>query len=233
MTWDDLPFWEDIKESTLTIRLNNTSSSCPSRLVMFKALDLTPFDKVKVMWIGQDPYPDPQYATGVAFSIPKDVRGYPPTLNSILREYCTDLRYKRPANGNLEKWCAEGVLLWNVYATCEPWKSLSHEWEEYEKLTAEIIHYLSERGKVVFIFSGRIARQFAELVDEDHNCVIETSHPSPRGSLNSNNPFIGSRIFSRTNEMLVQELGVDPVDWYLEELPTKRNCDSEEKEDCS
>lgn len=222
MTWDDLDFWGSELEDTLAVKLKETPHS-PKIENMFNALDLTPFDKVKVMWVGQDPYPDPQYATGVAFSIPKDVRGYPPTLTSIIREYCTDLRYKRPANGNLEKWCEEGVLLWNVYSTCETWKSLSHEWPEYEHLTSEIVSKLSERGNVVFIFSGRIARDFAVLVDHDHNCVIETSHPSPRGSINSNNPFVGSRVFSRANEMLVQELGQEPIDWYLEELPKSRN----------
>lgn len=224
MTWDDLDFWDSEHNKFLDKKLR-TKDVNPCQAKVFKAIDLVPFDKVRVMWVGQDPYPDPQYATGVAFSIPKDVRGYPPTLSSIIREYCTDLRYKRPANGNLEKWCEEGVLLWNVYATCEPWKSLSHMWSEYEHLTSEIISKLSERGNVVFIFSGRIAREFVELVDQDHNCVIETSHPSPRGSLNSDNPFVGSRIFTRANEMLVQELGQEPIDWYLEEVPKKRDED--------
>lgn len=224
-TWDDLDFWSTIQGESLQNKLNvmsETGCICPAKDIVFRALDLTSFDKVKVMWVGQDPYPDPQYATGVAFSIPKDVRGYPPTLSSIIREYCTDLHYKRPAHGNLEDWCEEGVLLWNFLPTCEPWKSLSHDWPEYKLLTEEIVSRLSTRGNVVFIFSGRYARSLVPLVDEDRNCVIETSHPSPRGSLSSKQPFIGSRIFSRTNGMLVQELGVDPVNWYLEEPPKKR-----------
>lgn len=220
-TWDDLPFWESEDYISVNKNLENCSFN-PHRSNLYRAMDLTPFDKVKIVLMGQDPYPDPKYATGVAFSIPSDARCYPPTLQSILREYCTDLHYKRPANGCLERWCKEGVLLWNAFPTCEIWRSKSHDWKEWANLTAEIVKVLSERGNVVFVFTGAVAREFVSLVDTDKNCVIETSHPSPRGSMNSKTPFVGSRVFSRVNECLVQELGVDPVDWYLDEPSTKR-----------
>jgi uracil-DNA glycosylase len=216
--WDDLKFWDSEDWERIQGRLDKGNFN-PKRTNLFKSLDLTPFDTVKCVLMGQDPYPDPKYATGVAFSIPKDVRGYPQTLTSILREYCTDLRLKRPANGNLEHWCREGVLLWNAYPSCEQWKSLSHYWDEWASLTKEIITELNERD-VVFVFMGAKAKEFVPYASKSF--VIETSHPSPRGSINSYHPFYGSRIFSRVNDILVQELGRSPIDWYLSEPKTKR-----------
>lgn len=214
--WDDLKFWDSKAWEDIQPKLVDCN---PSKENLFRALDLTPFDKVKCLIVGQDPYPDPQYATGVAFSIPKDVRGYPPTLTSIIREYCTDLHYNRPAHGCLEHWCKEGVLLWNAYPSCKKWKSLSHYWEEWASLTREIIQELSLRKDVVFVFTGAKAREFVEYAE---GFVIQTSHPSPRGSINSKSPFFGSRIFTKVNDILVQELGVDPIDWYLDEPKVKR-----------
>lgn len=217
--WDDLDFWENEWE-IVRERLGNVPKLSPSIENLFRALYLTPFDKVKCLLMGQDPYPDPVYATGVAFSIPAHMRRYPPTLQAILREYCTDLHYKRPANGCLEVWAKQGVLLWNAIPSCTAWNSLSHLWPEWKVLTTEIVNNLQQKG-IVFVFTGAIAREFAPLVG-DKSCIIETSHPSPRGSMNSKVPFIGSRIFTRVNDLLVQELGLDPIDWYLDEPPTKR-----------
>jgi len=189
----------------------------PDRSVMFRALSLTPEDKVKVAIIGQDPYPNREHATGVAFSIPSTIppREFPPTLRMFLQEYCDDLGYSMPSSGNLESWCRQGVLLWNAIPSLREGQSLSHDWlgHEWDNLTSEIIQRLRTRG-VVFAFLGSIARRFTPAVAEPSEVII-TSHPSPRGSLNSKRPFVGSRLFSTINAKLV-ELGLEPIDWRLD-----------------
>lgn len=210
----------------------------PLRQYLFAALELVEFQNVKVAIFGQDPYPDHKLATGVAFSIPFGVpqEDFPPTLRNILREFCSDLGYPYPDHGNLEAWSTrEGVLLWNVIPSCEEGKSLSHDWSEWSFLTSEIVSELGCKD-VVLVFLGGVARRFTSIVrdttdepdpwelknkgfvkvDREQNAVIlEYSHPSPRGSLNSRTPFIGSRMFSTINDKLVNELGLPPVNWRL------------------
>lgn len=190
---------------------------CPGRHNLFAALRAIPSDDVKVCIIGQDPYPDAKYATGLAFSIPIRFQQteFPPTLRTFLKEYSTDLGLPVPSSGNLDRWTGpeNGVLLWNAVPSCQQGRSLSHDWTEWSYLTGEIIDVLCKKG-VVFALLGQVARRYQPRIDLRNNAVIVTSHPSPRGSVSSKTPFLGSRLFSTINAKLV-DLGLDKVDWQL------------------
>jgi uracil-DNA glycosylase len=198
----------------------------PERKSLFKALAAIPMERVRVAIIGQDPYPDSRMATGFAFSIPSDVpsREFPPTLGNIFDEYERDLHYPRPTNGDLSKWVAQGVLLWNAIPSCRKGSSLSHDWpgREWDYLTREIVRRLSVQS-IVFVFLGSVAQRFASDIEEDSGSeVIITSHPSPRGSLKAKHPFKGSRIFTTINDKLCS-LGMTPIDWRLDDAAGESN----------
>lgn len=224
--WEQMKYWESGDWQAAREKLDNIDGYFnPSRDNLFRALDLTPFESVKVCIVGQDPYPNPSHATGVAFSIPKDLKVYPPTLANILVEYMKDLEVQVPTSGNLEKWCSEGVLLWNATPTCATWKPASHsDWEEWVPLTREIVWSLSARKGVVFAFLGARAREYAKLVDTTqkngtaNNCCLETSHPSPLSASPKKRyavpPFRGSRLFSTINAKL-RSMKKETVDWSL------------------
>lgn len=227
MTWDNLPFWlsEDwlnVQERLDVLRkMADKIPFCPHNYSPFRALDETPLDQTRVAIIAQDPYPNPACATGLAFSVPKDLAYIPPTLRIILQEYSDDLHLPTPAHGDLSSWCGSGgVLLWNALPTCAPFKSMSHDWPEWRRLTDDVIDALCRRGCCV-VLVGRIARQHAETVHYNEllypgeNVLIEVSHPSPRGTGRSANPFVGSRIFSKINAGCVS-LGYPTIDWKLE-----------------
>lgn len=215
--WPELSFWssgecqvveerlDDLKRSGITVN--------PTKDRMFEALKLVPISAVKVCILGQDPYPNPDHATGVAFSVTtKDI---PPTLQIILKEYETDLHFPPAKTGDLTKWCKQGVLLWNVYPSCEAFKSMSHAWPEWEQLTQEILTNLSQETSCVFAALGSVAKGILNkyVSTYDSHCLY-TGHPSPRGNLNSRNPFTGSRIFTTINDKLVAS-GLEPIDWRL------------------
>lgn len=215
-TWDDLVYWESGEKQVVDERLNDFDRAkrkyCPDREYLYAALDAVPLDKVKVMWVGQDPYPNPKDACGIAFSVKKN-SAFPPTLQNIFQEYQDDLHRPAPSSGDLSSWCERGVLLWNAYPSCFVGQPGSHHWPEYAFLTTEIIKSVkAHRPRTVFIFSGNSARGFAPYADGCH--TIETSHPSPRGSLTAKKPFLGSRVFSTVNAKLVAQ-GEQPIDWRL------------------
>lgn len=217
--WDDLDFWRSGEWQVIDENLRSLSKRRikfnPKREDMFNALDATPFDKVKVMICGQDPYPNAEYATGIAFSIPAGKEPFPPTLSNIFNEYIADLHYPYPESGDLTKWCEQGVLLWNATPTCEAGKPASHsDWVEWEILNKEMIERLSEKGAVVFAFLGRRARTYEKYVDKERCKVIEVSHPSPLGIKAAQRSFKGSRLFSTINDCLVQ-LKQTPINWRL------------------
>lgn len=221
-TWEDMDYWkskdwEDVQKRLDVLDLK-VELYCPKRELLFSALDATPFATTKVVFIGQDPYPNRDMTCGLAFSVPNGtiVNGMalPPTLDNILKEYNNDLHYEIPTRTSLLPWAHRGVLLWNAIPSCKWRESMSHDWYEYVPLTTEILRVLSNKGKIVFVFMGTVARRYAHVVDNLKNLVIETSHPSPRGSLRSSVPFTGSRIFSRINDYLCDE-GIDPIDWKL------------------
>jgi len=223
MSWDSLEYWRSGEWQVVEERLSDMDKSGitynPERQLLFTSLDATPMEKVTVVLSGQDPYPAGKYATGLAFSIPKEAKTHPPTLNTLLQEYVDDLHYPYPKNGSLEKWASQGVLLWNSIPSCEAGKSLSHDWYEWSSLTQEIITTLSNQGNIVFVFLGGVARRFTPYVDTLRNDLIETSHPSPRGNRTSKVPFSGSRIFSTINAKLCAR-GKEPIDWKLDSFNT-------------
>jgi uracil-DNA glycosylase len=222
--WDELKYWTSGEWQCVQGKLDDLEKNGhvyhPTRELLFNALDSTPFETVRVAIIGQDPYPNPGFSTGIAFSVPRSIIKLPPTLVNIFRVYKSDLGYTQPTRGNLDKWAERGVLLWNAVPSCTQFKSLSHDWEEWAWLTREIVESLSEKG-IVFVFLGGVARRYVKFVNPDTNGIIETSHPSPRGSLarpGHNSawiPFLASRLFSTINAKLVEE-GMEPIDWRLQ-----------------
>jgi len=222
-SWEDLDFWrskewEDVQERLDKLERDRIFFN-PIREQLFDALALTPFDRTTVAIIGQDPYPNPQYATGLAFSTPKDCINrkeypFPPTLMNIFRELRNDLHYEIPKSGCLEPWAEQGVLLWNAIPTCLQFLSLSHaHWEPWQSLSKEVVTRLNQKG-VCFVLCGSIARELTAYVDEKYSDLIEVSHPSPRGFCAGEHPFSGSRMFSRVNAFLSRDK-LEPIDWKL------------------
>lgn len=216
-SWDDLSFWQSGEWQACQERLDKVEYlrqlHCPSRENLFSALDACPLEQTKVIIMGQDPYPDPAYATGVAFSIPDNAPRFPPTLRNILKEYEDDLHHACPTHGNLRRWCQQGVLLWNAAPLYVEDEGVPiSPFEEWFLLTKEIVQAADERDAVVCLLGNR-ARSYHEFVTEGERC-IQLSHPSPRASRASRHPFHGSRLFSRINSILVR-LGHSPVNWRL------------------
>ena len=170
-----------------------------------------PFDGVRVLIVGQDPYPTPGHAVGLSFSVAPDVRPLPESLVNIFREYSADLGLPAPSNGDLSPWAERGVLLLNRSLTVAPRRPNSHQDKGWEAVTAQAITALAERGTpMVAILWGRNARNLRPLLGPGVPC-IESSHPSPRSA---DYGFFGSRPFSRANSAL-QSLGEEPIDWQL------------------
>ncbi|MFE6843665.1 uracil-DNA glycosylase [Streptomyces sp. NPDC057686] len=169
-----------------------------------------PFDEVKVLIVGQDPYPTPGHAMGLSFSVAPDVSPWPPSLDNIFRELYADLGVPRPANGDLTPWTRQGVLLLNRALTTAPRKTGGHRGKGWEAVTEQAIRALAARGKpLVSVLWGRDARNLRPLLGELP--AVESVHPSPMSAANG---FFGSRPFSRTNDLLVRQ-GAQPVDWRL------------------
>ncbi|WP_026118108.1 uracil-DNA glycosylase [Nocardiopsis salina] len=168
-----------------------------------------PFDDVRVLIVGQDPYPTPGNAVGLSFSVASDVR-LPASLRNIFKEMQDDLGVPMPSNGDLTPWTGQGILLLNRALSVAPGKPGSHRNKGWETITDQAIRALSERGKpLVAILWGRDARNMRPLMP-GVPCV-ESTHPSP---MSARNGFFGSRPFSRTNQML-EEMGAPPVNWQL------------------
>ena len=176
-----------------------------------------PFAGVRVLIVGQDPYPTPGHAVGLSFSVGPEVRRLPGSLVNIFREYSEDLGYPAPATGDLTPWSERGVLLLNRVLTVQPGKPGSHRGRGWEEVTEQAIRALAARKSagraggepMVAILWGRDARTLAPLLEGIPS--IESAHPSPYSAANG---FFGSRPFSRANQLLEQE-GAEPVDWKL------------------
>ena len=169
-----------------------------------------PFADVRVLIVGQDPYPTPGHPIGLCFSVAPDVRPLPKSLVNIYTEYCEDLGHPQPANGDLSAWTQNGVLLLNRALTVEPGKPNSHQGKGWEEVTEQAIKALAARGgPLVAILWGRNARNLRPLLDPVP--CIESAHPSP---LSARSGFFGSKPFSRANELLEKQ-GAQPIDWKL------------------
>ncbi|WP_330177934.1 uracil-DNA glycosylase [Streptomyces sp. NBC_01498] len=169
-----------------------------------------PFDEVRVLIVGQDPYPTPGHAVGLSFSVAPEVRPVPGSLDNIFREMHADIGAPRPSNGDLTPWTRQGVLLLNRALTTAPRKPAAHRGKGWEEVTEQAIRALVARDKpLVSILWGRDARNLRPLLGPLP--AIESAHPSP---MSADRGFFGSRPFSRANELLVQQ-GAEPVDWQL------------------
>ncbi len=172
-----------------------------------------PFADVRVLIVGQDPYPTPGHAVGLSFSVDPAVRPVPRSLQNIYKEYCEDLGLPMPANGDLTPWSRQGVLLLNRVLTVRPGEAASHRGKGWEKVTERAIDALVARGTpLVAILWGRDAGSLGPRLGDVPR--IESAHPSP---LSASRGFFGSRPFSRANAALA-ERGAEPVDWRLPHL---------------
>jgi len=190
----------------------NGATVYPKSADIFNALDHTPFDKVKVVILGQDPYHGTGQAHGLSFSVQKGI-AIPPSLKNIYKELSGDIPgFKVPAHGDLTKWADEGVLLLNATLTVRAHEAGSHQGKGWEIFTDMVISKLSEqREGLVFLLWGRYAQNKAELIDGKKHTVLKAAHPSPFSAYNG---FFGCAHFSKTNEILIKE-GKSPVDWQI------------------
>ena len=173
-----------------------------------------PFDDVRVLVVGQDPYPTPGHPIGLSFAVESDVRPLPRSLVNIYREYADDLGLPAPTHGDLGAWARAGVLLLNRVLTVTPGEPASHRRKGWEEITQRAIEALVERERpMVAILWGRDAQSLAPMLGDTP--VIASAHPSP---LSASRGFFGSRPFTRANEELCR-LGVEPVDWRLPDEP--------------
>ena len=178
---------------------------------IFSAFNLTPFEKVKVVILGQDPYHGEGQANGLSFSVSEGVKK-PPSLENIFREINSDLGIPAPAHGNLEKWAAQGVLLLNASLTVRAGQPMSHKDIGWEIFTDAVISRLSERRQgLVFLLWGKFAASKESLIDVSKHHVLKAPHPSP---YSASYGFFGCKHFSRTNEILKLQ-GMEAVDWSL------------------
>ena len=184
----------------------------PPGPLIFNAFDKTPFDKVSVVILGQDPYHGPGQAHGLSFSVPKGVKP-PPSLVNIFKEIKSDIGTDMPsANGDLSHWAAQGVLLLNAALTVRAGEAYSHAKYGWAEFTDAVISKISqEKENVVFLLWGKFAQEKQALIDETKHHVLKAAHPSP---LSAHNGFLGCKHFSKTNQLLMQD-GLSPIDWTL------------------
>jgi uracil-DNA glycosylase len=177
--------------------------------LIFNALNLCPFDNVKAVIIGQDPYHGPGQAHGLCFSV-KDGVDFPPSLKNIFKEIEMDIGIKRPVSGNLERWSSQGVLLLNATLTVRAHMAGSHQKKGWEQFTDSVISKLNgEKNNLVFFLWGAYAQKKGESIDRSRHLVLESVHPSP---LSASRGFFGNHHFSRCNIYLTEH-GIIPIDW--------------------
>jgi uracil-DNA glycosylase len=199
-------------ESFLSKEIESGKMIYPRPQHYFAALNATPFEEVKAVIIGQDPYHGPEQAHGLSFSVPLGIRK-PPSLQNIFKELKSDLGIEIPKNGDLHLWAKQGVLMLNNVFTVEEGKPASHQRCGWENLSDRIVNEINQKKQhVVFILWGAHAQKKAMQVDRKKHFVIESPHPSP---LSSHRGFFGSKPFSKTNEYL-QQCGLKGIDWRVD-----------------
>jgi uracil-DNA glycosylase len=217
VSWKDMlkdefskPYFEQIALHIKTEKLQGKIIYPPGSLI-FNAFNKTPFDKVKVVILGQDPYHGPGQAHGLCFSVQNGVPP-PPSLINIFKELNTDIGVPVPNHGNLTHWAEQGVFLLNAYLTVRAGEPMSHSKIGWAEFTDAVIKKISaEKKHIVFILWGKFAQEKRILIDETKHCILRAAHPSP---LSASAGFFGCRHFSKTNEYLMSK-GLDPVDWKL------------------
>jgi uracil-DNA glycosylase len=186
-----------------------TKTIFPPGALLFNAFNLCPFDKIKAVIIGQDPYHGPGQAHGLCFSVREEIE-FPPSLINILAEIESDLGYKTLPSGNLDRWAAQGVLLLNAILTVRAYRAGSHQRKGWEEFTDSVIRIInSDKKNIVFFLWGAYAQKKGVSIDRSKHLVLESVHPSP---LSASRGFFGNKHFSRCNDYLVSK-GIEPIDW--------------------
>lgn len=207
--WNE-PYFELLTDFVRNEYRMNPSTTFPPPAQIFAAFDSCPFDKVKVVILGQDPYHGPGQANGLCFSVNRGIQA-PPSLINIFKEIQTDFNLPAPpADTDLSRWARQGVLLLNSTLTVEAHKPTSHQGRGWERFTDNVIRALNQHRKgLVFILWGSYAIKKGSFIDRNKHLVITSPHPSP---LSAYRGFFGSRPFSRANEYLKQQ-NLAPIDW--------------------
>lgn len=202
------PYFEQIVAVLKTERTQGKIIYPPGSLI-FNAFDKTPFDKVKVVILGQDPYHGPGQAHGLCFSVPDGIP-FPPSLVNIFKELNTDIGLPIPKTGNLAHWATQGVFLLNASLTVRAGEPMSHAKIGWAEFTDAVIKTISaQKQGVIFLLWGKFAQDKQVLIDETKHHVLKAAHPSP---LSANNGFFGCKHFSKTNNLLRQQ-SLEAIDW--------------------
>lgn len=204
------PYFLELKQFLLDEFAQGKTVFPPGKQI-FNAFAHTPFDEVKVVILGQDPYHGTGQAHGLCFSVADGVKP-PPSLVNIFKEIHEDLGLEMAQTGNLEKWSSQGVLLLNAILTVRAHQAASHQKKGWEQFTDAVIARLSqEREGIVFLLWGKYAQEKGKMIDTSKHFVLQAPHPSP---FSANSGFFGCRHFSMTNEILTAQ-GKDPIDWSV------------------
>ena len=195
-----LPYFSQLTEHVRLAYLEHKGSIFPKGSQIFRAFDLCPFNEVKVVVLGQDPYPTKGHAHGLCFSVEPDIKPFPKSLLNIFKEIQMDLGIPMPENGNLARWAEQGILLLNTSLTVEEGKPDSHKGFGWEKFTDAVIRTINEQKTgVVFILWGAKAISKEPFIDPSKHLILKSVHPSP---LSAHRGFFGCKHFSKTNEFL-------------------------------
>lgn len=182
----------------------------PKEELWFNALELTPFNSVKVVILGQDPYHNENQATGLAFSVNNNVK-VPPSLRNIYKELNYEYGYEIPNHGNLTSWATEGVLLLNTILTVSLNKPLSHKGLGWEIFINNLFELLQEKDDIIYLLLGNYAKSFKSKITNKTHVILESSHPSP---LSFTRGFYKSNIFKKCNEILINK-NIKPINWQI------------------
>ena len=202
-------YWKSLTDTIRGLYKKKTIYPNPKKVL--NAFDSTPFDKVKVVIIGQDPYHGPGQAHGLSFSVKSNTK-IPPSLMNIYKELNSDLDIAIPSTGNLQSWADEGVLLLNTILTVEANQANSHKglgWEKFTKATIRVVD--QELKNIVFMLWGKQAQSFSSMIDENRHHILSAPHPSP---LSAHNGFVGCKHFSKANEYL-KKSSKAPINWTI------------------
>lgn len=203
------PYFQQLKEFLVAEKKSHVIY--PPGPLIFNAFNFTPFDQVKVVLIGQDPYHGPGQAEGLSFSVPRGIKP-PPSLVNIYKEIKADLGLEPPSHGHLGAWAKQGVLLLNAVLTVRAGQPGSHRGKGWELFTDQVIHLLSEqREHLVFFLWGKYAQEKAALINESKHLVLRAAHPSPYSAASG---FFGCKHFSKANAYL-ESHGIQPIHWKL------------------
>lgn len=207
------PYFHEL-ESFLSHEALSSGAVLPPRESTFLALQLTPLASVRVVILGQDPYPTPGHAHGLCFSVQPHVRPIPRSLQNIYKELRADVGFQIPDHGNLESWARQGVLMLNTVLTVRAGEANSHKDHGWETFTSKILEAVNTvESRVVFLLWGREAQKQRDRITAPQHSILESAHPSPLSARH----FFGCRCFSKTNQLLA-ERGLAPIDWQVPTL---------------